>query len=56
MEAPSELVAYLLPVALVLQILHMYQRDYLYKRLPPIANHILVVIYPPSVFLPSTIL
>ncbi len=42
---PSELVAYLLPVALALQILHMYQRDYIYKRLPPIANHILVVIY-----------
>ena len=42
---PSELVAHLLPVALMLQILHMYQRDYLYKRLPPIANHILVVIY-----------
>jgi len=41
----SELVAYLLPVALVLQILHMYQRDYLYKRLPPKANHILVIIY-----------
>ncbi len=42
---PSELVAYLLPVALALQILLMYQRDYIYKRLPPIANHILVVIY-----------
>ena len=42
---PSELVAHLLPVALMLQILHMYQRDYIYKRLPPIANHILVVIY-----------
>ena len=42
---PSELAAHLLPVALALQILLMYQRDYLYKRLPPIANHILVVIY-----------
>jgi TRAP transporter 4TM/12TM fusion protein len=42
---PSELVAYLLPVALALQILLMHQKDYIYKRLPPIANHILVVIY-----------
>ena len=42
---PSELAAHLLPVALALQILLMYQKDYLYKRLPPIANHILVVIY-----------
>ena len=42
---PSELVAHLLPVALMLQILLRYQREYLYKRLPPIANHILVVIY-----------
>jgi TRAP transporter 4TM/12TM fusion protein len=42
---PSELVAHLLPVALMLQILYMYQRDYLYKRLPPMANHILVAIY-----------
>jgi TRAP transporter 4TM/12TM fusion protein len=42
---PSELAAHLLPVALALQILLMYQRDYLYKRLPPIANHILVIVY-----------
>jgi len=42
---PSELAAHLLPVALALQILLMYQRNYLYKRLPPIANHILVIVY-----------
>jgi len=42
---PSELVAYLLPLALVVQILCMYQGDYLYKRLPPVVNHILVVLY-----------
>src|SRR4030042_1402833 len=42
---PTELVAYLVPIALMLQILHMHQNGYIYKRLPPIANHILVVIY-----------
>ncbi|MFH1726002.1 MAG: TRAP transporter fused permease subunit [Elusimicrobiota bacterium] len=41
----SELVTYLLPIALTLQILSMYEKDYLYKRLPPIVNHILVVLY-----------
>jgi len=41
----TELVAYLLPIALMLQILHMHQNGYIYKRLPPIANHIVVVIY-----------
>jgi TRAP transporter 4TM/12TM fusion protein len=41
----SELVTYLVPVALTLQILSMYQKDYLYKRLPPIVNHIIVVFY-----------
>ena len=41
----TELVAHLVPIALMIQILHMYQRDYIYKRLPPIANHILVVFY-----------
>ena len=41
----SELVAHLLPVAMMLQILHRHQHGYIYKRLPPIANHILVVIY-----------
>jgi TRAP transporter 4TM/12TM fusion protein len=42
---PMELVANLVPIALMVQILHMHQNGYVYKRLPPIANHILVVIY-----------
>jgi TRAP transporter 4TM/12TM fusion protein len=42
---PSELATYLVPIALILQILFMYQRDHLYKRLPAIANHVLVAIY-----------
>ncbi len=42
---PQELVARLLPIALVLQILFVYQKEYLYKWLPPIANHVLVAIY-----------
>jgi len=42
---PTELVASLVPIALMLQILHMHKNGYIYKRLPPIANHILVVIY-----------
>ena len=41
----QELVSRLLPIALVLQILFMYQNDYLYKRLPAAANHALVVLY-----------
>jgi TRAP transporter 4TM/12TM fusion protein len=41
----QELVAYLLSIALILQVLFMYQQDYLYKWLPPIANHVLVAIY-----------
>ncbi len=32
-------------IALILQILFMYQDDYLYKWLPPIANHIIVAVY-----------
>jgi TRAP transporter 4TM/12TM fusion protein len=42
---PIELVAHLVPVALMLQILHMHQNGYIYKRLSPTANRILVVIY-----------
>ena len=42
---PTELVASLVPICLMLQILHMHKNGYIYKRLPPIANHILVVIY-----------
>jgi len=41
----QELVARLLSIALILQILFMYQQDYLYKWLPPLANHIIVAIY-----------
>ncbi|MBP1733618.1 MAG: transporter permease DctM/Q, partial [Deltaproteobacteria bacterium] len=42
---PMELVAHLVPIALMLQILHMHQNAYLYKRLSPTVNRILVVIY-----------
>jgi len=42
---PTELVASLVPISLMLQILHMHKNGYIYKRLPPLANHILVVIY-----------
>ena len=35
----------MLPIALTLQILFMYQQDYLYKWLPPAANHIIVALY-----------
>jgi TRAP transporter 4TM/12TM fusion protein len=42
---PQELVSRLLPIALVLQILFMYQRDLLYRWLPRMANHALVVFY-----------
>ncbi|RJR53229.1 MAG: TRAP transporter permease [Desulfobacteraceae bacterium] len=42
---PMELACYLVPVALLVQILFMYQDDYLYKRLPPIVNHVLVALY-----------
>ena len=41
----QELVSRLLPIALTLQILFMYQKEFLYKRLPAVANHILVAIY-----------
>jgi TRAP transporter 4TM/12TM fusion protein len=41
----QELVAYLLSIALILQVLFMYQQDYLYKWLPPLANHVLVALY-----------
>ncbi|MDP2239221.1 MAG: TRAP transporter fused permease subunit [Burkholderiales bacterium] len=42
---PQELVSRLLPIALILQILFMYQKDFLYKWLPPVVNHVLVVFY-----------
>jgi len=40
-----ELVARVMSIALALQILFMYQFDYFYKWLPPVANHILVAVY-----------
>ena len=42
---PQELVSRLLPIALALQILFMYQADYLYQPLPAAANHALVAFY-----------
>jgi TRAP transporter 4TM/12TM fusion protein len=42
---PMELVANLVPIALMLQVLHMHQNGYIYKRLPPTVNRILVGIY-----------
>jgi hypothetical protein len=41
----TELASDLLPIALILQILIMYQKDYLYKRLSPGVNHMLVALY-----------
>jgi TRAP transporter 4TM/12TM fusion protein len=40
-----QLVVNVLPFALTLQILFMYQQDYLYKFLPPALNHIIVAAY-----------
>ena len=42
---PSELATYLVPIALIVQILVMYQEAYFYKRLPPIVNHVLILFY-----------
>jgi len=42
---PTELVANLVPVALMIRILHMHNNGFIYKRLPPIVNHIIVIIY-----------
>jgi TRAP transporter 4TM/12TM fusion protein len=39
------LAARLIPFALVLQVLIHYRQGYLYKRLPPAVNHVLVVFY-----------
>jgi TRAP transporter 4TM/12TM fusion protein len=41
----QELVAHVMSIALTLQILFMYERDYLYKFLPAALNHIIVAIY-----------
>src|SRR5581483_7963900 len=40
-----ELVARVMSIALALQVLFMYQQDYLYKWLPPLANHLVVALY-----------
>ena len=42
---PQELVAHVMSIALTLQILFMYRDRPLYPWLPPVANHIIVVIY-----------
>lgn len=42
---PVELVSRLLSIALILQVLFMYREGYLYKWLPPVANHLLVALY-----------
>jgi len=42
---PQELVAYVMSIALILQILFMYQDGDLYKFLPRFANHVIVAIY-----------
>ena len=42
---PSELVAALVPVAVAVQILCMHENGFIYKKLPPVANHTLAVIY-----------
>ncbi len=41
----QELVAHVMAIALVLQILFMYEQDYFYKFLPAILNHIIVAVY-----------
>lgn len=41
----QELVSRVLSIALILQILFMYQKDYLYPWLPPRTNHVIVAIY-----------
>ena len=40
-----QLVSRLLSIALILQILFMYEENYFYKRLPPVINHIIVAVY-----------
>ncbi len=42
---PQELVSHVLPIAIALQILFMYQQGPLYSWLPKIGNQIVVVIY-----------
>jgi TRAP transporter 4TM/12TM fusion protein len=40
-----ELAARLVPMALLLQILFLYQEKFLYEWLPPVANHLLIAVY-----------
>ena len=42
---PSELAAALVPMALMLQLLLMHRRAYLYKRLPPVVNNVIILAY-----------
>src|SRR5262249_16969355 len=42
---PQELVAYVMSIALILQILFMYQQGYFYPWLPPRANDAIIALY-----------
>lgn len=42
---PQELVAHVMSIALILQILFMYRRDYFYKWLPPRLNDLIILFY-----------
>ncbi|MGH6922969.1 MAG: TRAP transporter permease [Propylenella sp.] len=42
---PRQLATRLVPIALILQILLLYQQDDLYRWLPPLANRVVVAIY-----------
>lgn len=42
---PSELACYLVPVALMLQVLFRYRQEKLYAFLPAMANHVIVAAY-----------
>jgi TRAP transporter 4TM/12TM fusion protein len=42
---PLELAARLLPIALIVQILFLYQQDRLYRWLPPRVNHAIVTVF-----------
>jgi TRAP transporter 4TM/12TM fusion protein len=41
----QELVAHVMSIALVLQILFMYEQDYFYRFLPAALNHLIVTVY-----------
>jgi TRAP transporter 4TM/12TM fusion protein len=42
---PRLLATRLVPLALIIHLLIVYQNDWLYPRLPPLANHLLIVLY-----------